>query len=50
METKPFPCSCESDYQDRRYGAGRRLHNRAAVESKVPEWRCTVCGTKRVGT
>jgi len=53
-------CLCKSEYQDRRYGKGLRVHNHAPrgnMSPKHPEdnrfrkgpgWRCTVCGiTKR---
>ena len=37
---KALPCVCAHEYQDKRYGKGRRLHNPA----KNKTWRCTVCG------
>ena len=37
--SKIAPCSCQSAYQDKRYGAGRRVHNCA-----TKGLRCTVCG------
>lgn len=37
-------CSCVSDYQDKRYGKDKRLHNLAV---KVRKYRCTVCRTLR---
>lgn len=40
---------CASEYQDRKYGKGRRVHNRT-LQNK-PEasrgWRCTQCGMPR---
>jgi hypothetical protein len=33
------PCTCKSDFQDRMYGKGKRLHT---VIGKG--FRCTVCG------
>lgn len=45
MDTKILPCTCESAFQDRRYGAGRRLHNQRTKHKD--EWRCTVCATIR---
>jgi hypothetical protein len=38
-------CDCVHVFQDKQYGAGRRLHNIAALGTKR---RCTVCG-KTVG-
>lgn len=40
-------CSCKHAYQDRRYGAGRRLHN--PVNKKENTYRCTVCKTEHTG-
>ena len=40
MTTKEASCSCESSYQDKKYGKGRRIFNQC-----VKGWRCTVCGT-----
>lgn len=37
--TKVIQCSCSHDYQDRRYGKGKRLANKTQTG-----WRCTVCG------
>ena len=36
-------CSCKSDFQDKRYGKGKRLHN---VTTKG--FRCTVCGREKL--
>jgi len=38
-------CSCESDFQDKMYGVGMRVHN--DMTSKENMARCTVCGTER---
>lgn len=37
-------CDCKHSYQDKKYGAGRRVHNEMKDTSKC---RCTVCGTVR---
>lgn len=38
-------CDCRHDFQDERYGAGRRVANlRAKIEKDEREVRCTVCG------
>jgi hypothetical protein len=34
-------CECRSDYQDAKYGAGRRVMNLSKDKAAV---RCTVCG------
>jgi len=36
---KPMECVCASEYQDKRYGKGMRLHN-----PTKDGWRCSVCG------
>ena len=33
-------CTCNSEYQDKRYGVGLRVHN---LCSKGEKARCTVC-------
>ena len=35
-------CTCKHDFQDKKYGKGKRFHN---VCAKAGEYRCTVCGT-----
>ena len=45
-ETKIKECDgalCESDYQDARYGKGRRLHNPCPRTDGSVGYRCTVC-------
>ena len=39
-----LPCTCHHVYQDRLYGHGQRVHNRAP---KAGGYRCTVCGKVR---
>lgn len=34
-------CSCMHEYQDKKYGKGKRIHN---VTIKGTTARCTVCG------
>lgn len=34
-------CSCKHEYQDQRYGKGKRVHT-ATKDDEV--YRCTVCG------
>lgn len=35
-------CNCSHEYQDRRYGKGKRLHN---LKTKTIGRTCTVCGS-----
>lgn len=45
--TKVVQCDCVSEYQDRRYGIGRRVANK----TDNGDFRCTVCGkSKSAGT
>lgn len=43
------PCTCQHEYQDRRYGRGLRVHNatKGPARSGAPGWRCTVCGLEK---
>jgi rubredoxin len=48
--TKILFCACAHAYQDKRYGAGKRVHNLVPVSKDMPaQWRCTVCGTAKTG-
>lgn len=38
-------CTCKSEFQDAKYGAGMRVHN----PQKKEGYRCTVCGSPRGG-
>ncbi len=35
-------CDCKHEYQDKKYGKNRRVHNHCV---KAAKWRCTVCGS-----
>lgn len=37
------PCKCTSTFQDKKYGAGLRLHRIATKLEAIPRERCTVC-------
>ena len=39
-------CSCTSEYQDRKYGKGNRVHNDLGPKKK-DLCRCTVCEKER---
>lgn len=44
--TKTAGCNCNSEYQDKQYGSGIRLHNHTQ-KNMATLWRCTVCGRER---
>ncbi len=37
-------CYCKSEYQDKKYGTGKRAFNDTKVLPEGDIWRCTVCG------
>jgi len=42
-----FFCDCHNEYQDKRYGKGRRWHNNCknpVTKLDMKGARCTVCG------
>ena len=41
--TKIIKCECKNEFQDKRYGKGRRLANQTK-KSDGKVFRCTVCG------
>ena len=43
MGTVIRSCTCQSDWQDRTYGKGMRVHNVGGTTTG-PRYRCTVCG------
>lgn len=48
MRTVIIPCKCKHEYQDKKYGDGKRVHN---VGGAGKEASCTVCSsTKPVST
>jgi hypothetical protein len=40
--TKKMKCKCKHEFQDKEYGKGIRLFNRAGTDN-LHKWRCTVC-------
>ena len=46
MAIKVLPCSCKHEYQDEKYGQGKRVHNNTMKEN---QYRCTVCSTNHDG-
>lgn len=52
MPTKIMKCdgiSCQSDYQDKRYGKGNRVHN-SLLAPETNGYKCTVCSTVHKAT
>ena len=48
MPTKLKKCTCKDEFQDKRYGKGRRVMNQAPAKGAMPNrYRCTVCGEER---
>ena len=51
MATKIIKCSCKSEYQDKKYGTGKRVHNSTNVgQDGARVYRCTVCGNDSAKT
>ena len=42
-ETKVIDCNCNHEYQDGRYGKGKRLANPTKTKDGKQRHRCTVC-------
>jgi hypothetical protein len=42
---KIIACSCKSEYQDSKYGKGRRWYNQRQGDKKKSQYTCTVCGS-----
>lgn len=40
-------CSCKSEFQDKTYGKGQRVHNVGQKSKANPPMVCTVCGSKK---
>lgn len=48
MPIKILPCTCEHEFQDKRYGRGLRVHNQGGgSKSSTPKYTCSVCGKVR---
>lgn len=47
ITSKVLTCKCKNEYQDRRYGVGKRVMNAlgGGKGGKAGEYRCTVCGS-----
>ena len=44
--TRIMKCDCEHEFQDKRYGKGKRVHNEM-VPKNGKTYRCTVCGKEK---
>jgi hypothetical protein len=40
-EAAILPCNCSHDYQDEKYGRGKRVHN----PTMNGQFRCTICSS-----
>ena len=47
MAIKHLKCTCDSLYQDKKYGKKVRIHNEAK-DGNDTAWTCTVCGKKKL--
>jgi hypothetical protein len=36
-------CECEHEYQDKKHGLSKRVHNPTIKYPSTGGWRCTVC-------
>lgn len=46
--TQIVSCKCKNEFQDKKYGQGKRVHNLAkGKDDKIRAKRCTVCGDKK---
>lgn len=47
-DTARLPCTCSSEFQDKTYGKGIRLHiMKQKTKGRDPDYTCTVCGKVR---
>ena len=37
-------CDCKHEYQDKKYGEGKRVHNPFPDNNGTTSYRCTICG------
>ncbi len=42
-------CTCKHEYQDQKYGQGKRIHNEIPGQNGPPSWQCTICDNSRQG-
>jgi hypothetical protein len=44
---KILACECAHEYQDKKYGAGKRVHNSCKDDK---DYRCTICQKVKMGS
>jgi hypothetical protein len=44
MATEIKKCTCKHEFQDKKYGKGKRVFNYC---KKTDKYRCTVCGKEK---
>ena len=47
MPTAVKSCTCKHEYQDEKYGPGKRLMNMKASATGPQQYTCTVCRMER---
>lgn len=48
MGVKVLVCTCTDEYQDKKYGKRRRVHNKTKGGSEnSPEYRCVTCANEK---
>ena len=45
-DSRKFKCTCDSKFQDKKYGKKKRVHN--ALQGGTKGFRCTVCGNRKL--
>jgi hypothetical protein len=40
-------CTCQHEWQDKKYGKGKRLFNQMKISSGQKKYKCTVCGREQ---
>lgn len=47
---KILPCDCKHEFQDERFGKGKRVHNECkGTKGAPPKYRCSVCNKEKEG-
>jgi hypothetical protein len=44
ITSKTLSCTCVNEYQDKKYGKGKRVFNKGKREGETAYFKCTVCG------
>lgn len=40
-------CNCKHEFQDKKYGKGKRVFNSGAGKGSDSKYKCTVCGKEK---